>query len=1080
MLESLKIISAGAGSGKTYRLTEELVQLLVDGSVRAEGIIATTFTRKAAAELQERVRVRLLQQGLSAQADQLTNALIGTVHGLGVKLLRRFAYEAGVSPQVDIIADEDQQRLFNLSLSSVLAMERVERFEQLVGHLGLNKRRSDYDWRAQVRALIDVARANNFSPDDLDRSKQRSWESFRTYLPEPDPSLGDRLYEELRQQLSTCRVALSEQTSDTTRKTQQVADDIRAIESELQRRKKLHWHTWVKITKLSPGKKSTDLVGPLLECAGRHASLPAFQEDIRDFIFLVFDTSRAAIEEYQRYKKSRGLIDYTDMEVLVNQLLDHSVVQEALRAEIDLLMVDEFQDTSPIQLEIFLKLSQLASQSIWVGDPKQSIYGFRGAEPRLMRAIIDAAGGVQAENIQRHSWRSRQELVYASNAIFTKAFDQVRPEEVALDPMRMPEGNRFFPAEPSALSEQPALRHWHFAPEDGSKRTNRDWFNQSIARALAEWLAGGPVILPKGAQEVRRMQPGDVAILCRSNKECVQMADALHQAGLQATIARSGLLDTAEAVLILACLKFLLNAEDSLSVAEILRLGSGQSLEAIVAERIEFLQGSQTGPWGLQDTRIQQLEALRPRTRELSSAETLDLVLEELDLRRRIVGWGKAEQRLANVDVLRQLALQYEDNCNRIHSAASLGGFLLFLGELGRRGDDLQAATATNDAVQVLTYHKSKGLEWPAVICHSLEQPLRAEVWGVDIIPESDTVDLEHVLANRWLRYWVNPYGDQLSGTALHAALTDSTEQQIKKTQAREEEARLLYVGLTRARDFLVFPTRIGQATGWLNRVYNKGDAGIPTLDEQTDQTPWSWKDCHLDKATQVFLFPKTFPTAPLPPEVVRFLAPRSGRAEPPYLPYHLLPYDPAGGILKSNCGQLDQYAGAADLQIEGDPHQVGRCRKAFLTASALLGDAEDGSELARAHLRRFDLSESAAPQLIRQSAAWGEWLRQYETAAQYHLHYPIRYTENGRVLDAVIDWLLVRDNGLYLFQYSTFSGDKCDRKATELGPFLYYAGRGAGFAFDLPVKGRFVHFVNLGRVASVDVQTEAMQQSLF
>ncbi|MBK7410601.1 MAG: UvrD-helicase domain-containing protein [Saprospirales bacterium] len=112
---NLKIISAGAGSGKTYRLTSEMVSLVAQG-VRPEGIVATTFTNKAAAELQERVRVRLLEEGYPEQADRLANALIGTVHSLGVKLLQRFAYEAGVSPQVDIIADEDQQ-LFSTNRS---------------------------------------------------------------------------------------------------------------------------------------------------------------------------------------------------------------------------------------------------------------------------------------------------------------------------------------------------------------------------------------------------------------------------------------------------------------------------------------------------------------------------------------------------------------------------------------------------------------------------------------------------------------------------------------------------------------------------------------------------------------------------------------------------------------------------------------------------------------------------------------------------------------------------------------------------------------------------------------------------
>jgi ATP-dependent helicase/nuclease subunit A len=181
-----RIISAGAGSGKTYRLTAEMVELLRQG-VRANGIIATTFTKKAAAELQERVRVRLLEAGMNEQADQLANALIGTVHGLGVKLLQRFAYEAGVSPEVSIIADEDQQVLFNQSLANILDSERVSRMEALSDRLGLNKRER-YDWRQEVKRVTDIARANDFSDEVLEKSKRLSFESFQLSWGSPPPA----------------------------------------------------------------------------------------------------------------------------------------------------------------------------------------------------------------------------------------------------------------------------------------------------------------------------------------------------------------------------------------------------------------------------------------------------------------------------------------------------------------------------------------------------------------------------------------------------------------------------------------------------------------------------------------------------------------------------------------------------------------------------------------------------------------------------------------------------------------------------------------------------------------------------
>ncbi len=100
-------------------------------------------------------------------------------------------------------------------------------------------------------------------------------------------------------------------------------------------------------------------------------------------------TEVMAFGESQLLKTQKGLIDFVDQEQRLFQLLDHPTVEETLREELQLLMVDEFQDTSPIQLALFLKLSRLADQVIWVGDIKQSIYGFRGSDPTLMTAVVN-------------------------------------------------------------------------------------------------------------------------------------------------------------------------------------------------------------------------------------------------------------------------------------------------------------------------------------------------------------------------------------------------------------------------------------------------------------------------------------------------------------------------------------------------------------------------------------------------------------------------------------------------------------------------------------------------------------------
>ena len=737
---NLKIISAGAGSGKTYRLTQEMVALLNPDNpdrVRANGIIATTFTNKAAAELQERVRTKLLEEGLVTEADELTNALIGTVHGLGVKLLKRFAFEAGVSPEVDIIADEDQQTMFNQSLAAILTPKLISEMEALAERLGLNKK-DRYDWRIEVKRLTDIARANAMNISTLEKSKQNSIDSFFQLLNAKKTKRSPDNFNNQLIELLDSTVQTLMNNDDSTKTTKNAISTLRQFQIKLQNKGELNWHEWAKIAKTAGkvGKKSREDAEELKEFAAKVEENPAFQADVKGFISNIFDLAVGAIEEYENYKKRRGLIDYIDMEISVKRLLENEIVQEVLAEEVDLLMVDEFQDTSPIQLEIFWKLSQFAKFSIWVGDPKQSIYGFRGADPELMMAIIEETGGVKEKDIQKNSWRSREDLVYAVNALFVKAFPDIKVEQVALEP-----------APPKLKSKEPfeldnALIHWHFQKDSPGKRMpGKPWMENCIAENIkTELLEKGVKIVSRETGEVRPVQPGDIAVLCRSNYECLTMAESLHRAGLKAAISRNGLLKTAESRLILACLKFVLNQADSLSIAEILLLASKKDIETIIENRIDFLEKreSKYEDWATEDEFIERLHDLRKEVLELSGTEILNLVIESLDLRRIIAGWGNLEQRFANVDALRRYALQYEENCNRLHTAASLGGFLLWLNDLEANGIDNQGSGAGKDAVNVLTYHKSKGLEWNVVICHSLEQNLKDDVWGISIIPEKD------------------------------------------------------------------------------------------------------------------------------------------------------------------------------------------------------------------------------------------------------------------------------------------------------------------------------------------------------
>ncbi|MCB0519962.1 MAG: UvrD-helicase domain-containing protein [Lewinellaceae bacterium] len=1063
---NLKIISAGAGSGKTYRLTQEMTRLMASGEVRASGIIATTFTKKAAAELQERVRVRLLEEGRSKEANELTNALIGTVHGLGVKLLKRFAFEAGVSPQVDILADDDQQVMFNQSLSMVLNLEKVSEMERLSNRLGLQKSdRYSTDWRRLLKDLTEIVRTNDFSAADVEKSKQFSFESFRAFLDEPISRSTAAWNQALLVEMEEAVVRL-ENNGDATKVTAEAVKALKELIGELNVREELFWYNWVKISKLKVGSKSREDFSPLLEFANSHLAHQGFQDDVKSFIFNIFDLATQAIHEFDHYKKSRGLIDYTDMEVLVKRLLDQPLVQEVLSEELDLLMVDEFQDTSPMQLEIFLKLSRLAKYAIWVGDPKQSIYGFRGAEPALMEAVIKHTGGLQKDNILAHSWRSREDIVYASNAIFTKAFEGMPAEQVALLPKRCklstPESSNR-QDEPSEADQ--ALFHWHFKYDGEGRAPGKEWLNNCIAATLEQELSRGLLVLPKGENDYRKARPGDVAILCRSNHDCQDMAEALHRAGLRAAISRAGLLSTAEAKLILACLKFVLNKYDTLSIAEILLLAGNMNTEDIIEDRAEFLQKEVVEKpvvkWGEGNDFIKSLNKLRPEVAELSGTEILYLLLEELDLKRIIATWGNTSQRMANVDMLCSFAIKYEETCNRLHSAASLGGLLLWFNDLENNGLDTQGSGENSDAVNVLTYHRSKGLEYPIVVCHNLENTLRDEVWGFSIVPERPDIDLGNLLGNRWLRFWVNPYADLAKNTILEERLSTSDVKAKKRKKALQEEVRLLYVGITRARDYLIFPTR-QKPTLWLNRVCHNGQEENPALNPASDESAWEWNGQLLGIATKTHYFPNDFGSREPQPKALSYWAGRAGRRAYPV--FETFP----DGPLKHTPYQIEELLITSPLKLPEilERKTIAKAVTGFIVADDLGLPIDTRLEMASGFLKRHEITPYLDNNaLVMVSNGLHQWLQSNFTVKSILKRYPVRQVKGGGSFHTFVDIIVETGDGLNFVLLSDFIGNKkhLQKKVLEYGPVIQHTADILGEIFDLSSVTGCVYFLLSG-----------------
>ncbi|PWK37659.1 UvrD-like helicase family protein [Cupriavidus plantarum] len=495
-------------------------------------------------------------------------------------------------------------------------------------------------------------------------------------------------------------------------------------------------------------------------------------------------------------------------------VLDIPFVAETFAAELDLLMVDEFQDTSPIQLALFLKLAALARQAVWVGDVKQAIYGFRGSDTALMKAVVAALpdlGG--CKSVLPNSWRSRPALVGLVNHLFANGFDGLPPEEVVLRPTREEPG------------DSPALLDWVL------EGRNKDQMAEALASGIAGLMTDGTQVTDRETKALRPLRLSDIAILLRANESVKDVAATLRLRGIASSTAQPGLLAQPELVLAQACLRRLADPYDTVATAEILSLADCEEPETWLADRMawvergapaaEWKEGAREGGDAAPHPILAAIRTLRDQGTLLTPREAVELVLTRCDLARRVVQWqqdaGRAKLRLANLDRLAELAVEYEDECQASHEAGTLSGFLLWLQDLTAGGLDTLPQPGV-DAVSVMTHHGAKGLEWPVVVLCDLAGDIKDRLWDIQAESRSG-FDVHRPLHDRFLRYWPWPFG-ALQKVALAEEIAASATGVAAYAEAVEEHKRLLYVSMTRARDVLVLARNGKKLVGpWMSTV---------------------------------------------------------------------------------------------------------------------------------------------------------------------------------------------------------------------------------------------------------------------
>lgn len=777
-MKNVTYINASAGSGKTYTLTHKLAELIKSGLVRPEQVIMTTFTVKAANEMKEEAKKVLYENGLFEAATQLDQAMIGTIHSVANSLIKKYWFFLGLSPDMGVMAEEDTQFYISQSLSELPTHDELNQLHAFCESVGIQfgyfsgKNGLNYDfWKSDIEKVI--ALTTNYEIESYDRSVRESLDFIHGFV---HPSV------KLDYSPETLMAILDEHvsfagTQRESKKKQDVLTEIRRLKRGVNA-PTISWYkrlssvlnSWTKC-----GARGTQMREELADLW--HSEL-VYKEQER-YIRLLFQLAERWKERFRTFKKERNLLDYNDMEKYLRDLLANKELAEEIRMGYRFLFVDEYQDCSPIQVKIFDRLSELMEHSYWVGDYKQAIYGFRGSDITLTKAVVDriATGenGCDTETLDT-SYRSLPGIVEVCNETFKRTFKGV-----------LDEGSIVLKTHRTNDEKIRSVRLWDMEDPE----------SVGIADHIAYLLKQG-------------VKPSDIAVLGRTNAPLDALAGIL--TGTYGTPANRQEVRVSEikcTPLVLALLALVESEKDSLAKAQIAVLteedyGTNKIIEEklLVDANEEIKESSYLNDVPL----VRRLLELRPMLKQQSVGALIETMVIELDLYNEIKKIGQVDESVSCLDTIVQSGYAYEQHCLQMSLPATVKGFVDYLAVMDPVGK------GNANGIQLHTYHSSKGLEWKYVILTQLYEKkndpkkcVKQDIYGIHF-SYSEQPSASTPYPEVFIR--VIPFIYGAGNTNVPADIQQQIEESslykevIKDSLA--EANRLLYVGMTRPRDVLI------------------------------------------------------------------------------------------------------------------------------------------------------------------------------------------------------------------------------------------------------------------------------------
>jgi ATP-dependent helicase/nuclease subunit A len=820
------VLEASAGTGKTRVLVERYVNLLLAG-VEPEQILAITFTRKAAAEMRQRIIARLREAGRTSQMsaarwrdlrEGLAEIAISTIDAFCLSLIREFPLEAGIDPGFDLADQTEIPRLIGQALDRALRIGRhLAQMDDDVAMVFVQLR--ERRLRDGLAALVDrrlvatdvLRRFLDFGPRDLTpalacRRAADRLSDLLNHMPggcrqllDAGP-LGHPQFAMLADDLS---VLLTSGQADYASRGDQAAfrmlvDRVRGYfltldgnprkakgfgQSEFRKEHCASDPAW---------KRHRDLVetiAPAIEQIVR-----AFRRDLNVIVSRgVWRLFQIALKQYRLTLESHAALDFSEVLAravgLLRQMEEFSQSRYKLEARYQHVLVDEFQDTNRAQWELMSLLVRswgegfgvatgaLQPTIFLVGDRKQSIYGFRDAEAAMLEEAAGFVAGLRPDGQPRQaisvSFRAVPGLLTFVNELFAEIAGSSNAER--RDGFRYADTDRF-PIDP--VEDGGSVGFLAGATVESAAA--------DVAGEIAGLLSSGAHVRDRDTGIPRPVKPADIAVLFRSRDSHREYEAALDRRGVPTYVYKGlGFFEADEIQDAISLLRFLASPTSNLRAAALLRSRLVRLSEAAVIELRTNLAGALVDaepPPGVERLHpedravLERVRAAIPgwlaAVDRVTPSELLDGILRETAYAYETRGPRRAQAR-ENLKKLRALIRKVENR-----GYATLSRIAEFLDDLAV-GDESNAVLDAHDAVSLMTVHAAKGLEFPIVFVVNINRGTGGPRAPIRVL------------------------ADGFGTPSVSIGDFESEADEDSAAREREETKRLLYVALTRARDRL-------------------------------------------------------------------------------------------------------------------------------------------------------------------------------------------------------------------------------------------------------------------------------------